>query len=114
MTSHQGITAVDRRRFLTSAAGLTLALTVAPEALIYSEAALADEPAPVILRATRPPLSFSGPPPPCHSEERSDEESLEGEVSRDEHRSFAEPVLSEAEGLRMTERRDDRGESYGT
>jgi hypothetical protein len=50
---------------------------------------------PVILR--------SAAAPPCHSEERSDEESLEAAVLRDEHRSFAEPVLSEVEGLRMTE-----------
>jgi hypothetical protein len=40
--------------------------------------------------------------PGCHSEERSDEESLEGGASGDERKSFAEPVLCEAEGLRMT------------
>jgi isoquinoline 1-oxidoreductase beta subunit len=45
MTRHQAITAVDRRRFLTSAAGLTLALTVAPEALTWPDEALADGPA---------------------------------------------------------------------
>jgi hypothetical protein len=76
---------------------------------------------------------MSEPARPCHSEvadapeplwrrrERSDEESLEGAALRDEHRSFAEPVLSgrsvskrweqilrcaqddrEGEGLRMT------------
>jgi hypothetical protein len=37
---------------------------------------------------------------PCHSEERSDEESA---LPIEKGRSFAEPVLSEAEGLRMTE-----------
>ena len=45
MTRHQGISAFDRRQFLTSAAGLTLALTVAPEALTFADAALADAPA---------------------------------------------------------------------
>jgi hypothetical protein len=39
---------------------------------------------------------------PCHSEERSDEESLEGGSRGGEHRSFAESVLGEVEGLRMT------------
>jgi hypothetical protein len=52
MTGHQGMTAVDRRRFLTSAAGLTLALTVAPEGLTWSDEALADAPgAPASLTA---------------------------------------------------------------
>ena len=44
MTRHQGISAFDRRQFLTSAAGLTLALTVAPEALTFADEALADAP----------------------------------------------------------------------
>src|SRR5580693_4234363 len=45
MTRHQSIATVNRRRFLTSAAGLTLALTVAPEALTWPDEALADGPA---------------------------------------------------------------------
>src|SRR5580704_9869293 len=44
MTRHQGTAAVDRRQFLTSAAGLTLALTLVPEALTFADAALADAP----------------------------------------------------------------------
>jgi len=39
MTQHRAMPAFDRRRFLTSAAGLTLALTLAPEALTFADEA---------------------------------------------------------------------------
>ena len=42
MTQHRAMPAFDRRQFLTSAAGLTLALTVAPEALTFADEALAE------------------------------------------------------------------------
>ena len=52
MTQHRAMPAFDRRQFLTSAAGLTLALTVAPEALTFADEALAEAPgAPASLTA---------------------------------------------------------------
>ena len=44
MTQHRAMPTFDRRQFLTSAAGFTLALTVAPEALTFADEALAEAP----------------------------------------------------------------------
>ncbi|HLH94162.1 MAG TPA: molybdopterin cofactor-binding domain-containing protein [Xanthobacteraceae bacterium] len=44
MSKHANMTTLDRRKFLTAAAGLTFTLTVAPEALTLDDEALADAP----------------------------------------------------------------------
>jgi isoquinoline 1-oxidoreductase beta subunit len=46
MTKHQKPAAFSRRNFLTATAGLTFALTIAPEAFSLSDEALADTPSP--------------------------------------------------------------------